>query len=107
MNCRLVRVVLAKVREMVLPTIEKDGPIEAWIITQHNLDTGGQIPGAQTVQTIGGHGGQGQNVIQSVIQRRSLENYALEITNENRTTVVVAFPLGAPMISSTWRAKRD
>jgi hypothetical protein len=32
MNCRLVRVVLAKVREMVLPTIEKDGPIEAWII---------------------------------------------------------------------------
>ena len=24
--------VLAKVREMVLPTIEKDGPIEAWII---------------------------------------------------------------------------
>jgi len=32
MNCCLVRVVLAKVREMVLPTIEKDGPIEAWII---------------------------------------------------------------------------
>jgi len=24
--------VLAKVREMVLPAIEKDGPIEAWII---------------------------------------------------------------------------
>jgi hypothetical protein len=32
MNCCLVRVVLAKVREMVLPTIEKDGPIEALII---------------------------------------------------------------------------
>ena len=61
-------------------------------ITQHNLDTGGQIPGAQRVQTIGGHGGQGQNVIQNVIQRRSLENYTLEITNENRTIVVVAFP---------------
>jgi hypothetical protein len=26
--------VLAKVREMVLPAIEKDGPVKAWIVTR-------------------------------------------------------------------------
>ena len=82
---RVVRVQVQRQRREVMQ-LQRAG------ITQHNLDTGGQIPGAQRVQTIGGHGGQGQNVIQNVIQRRSLENYTIEITNENRTTVVVAFP---------------
>src|SRR6202049_1473292 len=34
--------VLAKVREMVLPAIEKDGPIEAWIIDDPALAPGGK-----------------------------------------------------------------
>jgi len=32
--------VLAKVREMVLPEIERHGPIEAWIIRDAKLDNG-------------------------------------------------------------------
>src|SRR5881392_4480569 len=34
--------VLAKVREMVLPAIEKDGPIEAWIIDDTSFPKQGQ-----------------------------------------------------------------
>src|SRR6476660_8280208 len=36
--------VLAKVREMVLPAIEKDGPIEAWIIDDTSFPKQGKHP---------------------------------------------------------------
>ncbi|WP_409997264.1 transposase [Bradyrhizobium cosmicum] len=37
--------VLAKVREMVLPSVEKNGPIEAWIIDDASFPRGGQALG--------------------------------------------------------------